>query len=138
MPTPPPTRRPRYLCANCRYPLEGLESNECPECGYQFNPSDPSSFIDTQGPSTTRTQVSPIVGILLGGLAFAVLFTIQYAFISYWHDTTLLWFATAYDTPWWELNEVGWALWSVQLLLFGTISTIIGLLVSQRFRRRSP
>src|SRR4051812_7935860 len=29
------------LCLKCNYALRGLTSNRCPECGAQFDPSDP-------------------------------------------------------------------------------------------------
>jgi|GEM_PF-3600047 len=34
-------------CRNCRYPLKGLESEACPECGHSFSPDDPTSYTTT-------------------------------------------------------------------------------------------
>lgn len=31
-------------CFDCRYPLDGLNSHECPECGRPFDPDDASTF----------------------------------------------------------------------------------------------
>jgi hypothetical protein len=33
------------LCRKCRYPLRGLETHRCPECGRWFNPNDPKTMI---------------------------------------------------------------------------------------------
>src|SRR4051812_34932139 len=32
------------LCVDCNYPLRGLTSELCPECGRSFDPADPSSM----------------------------------------------------------------------------------------------
>lgn len=32
------------LCRNCRYDLRGITTNQCPECGTEFDPSDPSTW----------------------------------------------------------------------------------------------
>ena len=39
-----PARTPTPLCLRCNYPLTGLSSTACPECGQNFNPADPSTF----------------------------------------------------------------------------------------------
>src|SRR5690554_1851351 len=31
-------------CFNCRYPLDGLASHTCPECGRPFDPDDAGTF----------------------------------------------------------------------------------------------
>ena len=31
-------------CLHCNYPLDGIDSMSCPECGQQFDPGDPSTF----------------------------------------------------------------------------------------------
>ena len=33
------------FCKRCRYSLVGLSTRSCPECGAEFNPADPLSFI---------------------------------------------------------------------------------------------
>ncbi len=131
--TTPPRWKPRRLCLQCGYPLEGLESDECPECGLAFSPSDPTTFRDTLAPSNARLRFSPFMGVCFSVLMFVSLFTLQWAFISYWHDTTtLLWFnASSCPGSWWELNGVGRALGTVQITLFGVISIISGRLVTR-------
>ncbi len=36
---------PDYRCLTCGYPLNSLSSNRCPECGCEFNPEDPSTYV---------------------------------------------------------------------------------------------
>lgn len=44
-------------CLFCRYPLEGLASNRCPECGREFDPHDPATFDPTAAPSVLGSHV---------------------------------------------------------------------------------
>lgn len=44
-------------CLFCRYPLEGLSSNRCPECGREFDPHDPATFDPTAAPSVLGSHV---------------------------------------------------------------------------------
>ena len=46
MDAPPINGSPRMFCRKCGYILDGLPSNRCPECGTDFNPADPKSFLD--------------------------------------------------------------------------------------------
>ena len=32
------------ICLHCSYPLDGIGSTQCPECGQAFDPADPSTF----------------------------------------------------------------------------------------------
>lgn len=36
--------KPTMHCLGCRYDLEHLSTNACPECGRTFDPADPSTF----------------------------------------------------------------------------------------------
>ncbi len=35
---------PTMRCKHCRYRLDGLADNRCPECGEAFDPNDPATF----------------------------------------------------------------------------------------------
>jgi hypothetical protein len=39
--------RPTMWCKECGYALDGLSEPRFPECGREFDPSDPSTFSDT-------------------------------------------------------------------------------------------
>src|SRR5678816_1543008 len=39
-----PQLKPLGLCLDCNYPLHGLPTPRCPECGREFDPSDPSTM----------------------------------------------------------------------------------------------
>ena len=45
MPVPPTIATLRMFCRQCGYILDGLPSNRCPECGRDFDPGDPRSFL---------------------------------------------------------------------------------------------
>lgn len=36
-----------FFCMDCSYPLRGLASHECPECGRAFDPKDPCTYSPT-------------------------------------------------------------------------------------------
>jgi hypothetical protein len=38
------TNDQRGLCIDCNYPLHGLDSTRCPECGRPFDPADPNTM----------------------------------------------------------------------------------------------
>src|SRR4051812_38696663 len=66
------------LCFDCNYPLRGLESRHCPECGRAFDPDKPRTF-NRRGPIgfIARWLLSP-----LGSLAHG--FTILLCTTSLW------------------------------------------------------
>ncbi len=70
--TSPPDSSP--LCISCNYPLRGLTSRRCPECGREFDPSDPKTFNagNALGPSARRLLL-PIgfPTLILAFLAFS-------------------------------------------------------------------
>jgi len=45
---------PTATCLTCGYALRGLPSHVCPECGQEFNPSDPTTFDDAEARSELR------------------------------------------------------------------------------------
>jgi hypothetical protein len=42
--TPSPAKQPIGLCLDCNYPLRGLPTPRCPECGKEFDPLDPATM----------------------------------------------------------------------------------------------
>jgi len=36
--------KPSMYCRQCQYVLDGLPDNRCPECGTEFEPTDPATF----------------------------------------------------------------------------------------------
>jgi hypothetical protein len=42
----PKPATPTIWCLNCRYPLDGLMENRCPECGCRFDPDDAATYWD--------------------------------------------------------------------------------------------
>jgi hypothetical protein len=51
-------------CRQCRYPLRGLDSRRCPECGQAFDPADPKTYFIS--PRASRQAVVALVLGLLG------------------------------------------------------------------------
>jgi hypothetical protein len=53
------------ICRNCGYPLVGLPSHRCPECGGDFDPADPRTFLIGQSAwfwHSLRTRLRIIAG----------------------------------------------------------------------------
>src|SRR5688500_11540189 len=61
----PEVRRPIGLCVGCNYPLWGLPTPRCPECGREFDPLDPSTMI-------MGRPLSPLARWALGPLRWPV------------------------------------------------------------------
>ena len=63
MDTPPVDSSPRMFCCKCGYALVGLPSNRCPECGRDFDLSNPKSFL-TRQPRVVLRRIIYILVIL--------------------------------------------------------------------------
>ena len=68
---------PSCHCAGCRYPLDGLSENRCPECGRPFDHADPASFATSPKKPWARSAkraakwlgaIAAIVAALYAGL----------------------------------------------------------------------
>ena len=67
------------LCRKCHYPLDGLADNRCPECGREFDPCEPKSFLPASPPYVPAWKIVLIVvGYYL--LPAAVLIALCYFF----------------------------------------------------------
>ena len=64
MPAPPIDATPNMYCRGCGYALIGLPSNRCPECGRDFDPANPLTFL-ARPPRNVRRRVVAIVLVLL-------------------------------------------------------------------------
>lgn len=42
------------FCLQCDYDLHGSESERCPECGQEFDPSDPTTYLSMRSPLGMR------------------------------------------------------------------------------------
>ena len=67
--------KPIGLCLDCNYPLWGLPTPRCPECGREFDPLDPSTMI-------MGRALTPVARWALGPLR--------------WHVNLLSWLAIGY------------------------------------------
>lgn len=68
----PTTRLQQTIyCRKCEYILNGLPENRCPECGTEYNPLDPSSFLRARRPKwwSIRWEVPAAAGCALVVLA---------------------------------------------------------------------
>lgn len=66
MPLEPPVIPNTAVCLGCGYALRGLPRPVCPECGREFDPSDPATFRDTSKPSFwLRFATPPSIGGIL-------------------------------------------------------------------------
>ena len=60
-PAPPVNASPNMFCRSCGYALIGLPANRCPECGRDFDPADPKTFLARP----RRTVLRRIVKVVL-------------------------------------------------------------------------
>lgn len=72
---PPPRQARAMYCLDCRYILNGLAADQCPECGRRFSLNDRDSYLHRD---TDITKRWPIVSFLASVLV--VLGTINVAF----------------------------------------------------------
>jgi len=56
---------PTMRCKHCRYRLDGLADNRCPECGEAFDPNDPALVSVTDGTVAWRLMIVGISVIAL-------------------------------------------------------------------------
>jgi len=64
-------------CLKCGYPLRGLPSPVCPECGCAFDPADPGSYRGPPLPAFWERYGWPPGWIQLGGAVFVALAFIE-------------------------------------------------------------
>ncbi len=72
-------------CKHCRYRLDGLTDNRCPECGRSFHPSHPSTYSsDGKIDWSINRPIATLIGILMvaGALTALLLFTVPDALAS--------------------------------------------------------
>ncbi len=89
---------PSMYCLKCSYPLEGLSSSRCPECGLAFDPVDVRSFAhERAGVGRGLANIgATVLGFMVPTLAVHVLI-IQKVGIGDielymgWYAWTLLW-----------------------------------------------
>lgn len=67
------------FCQSCRYPLEGLHTNACPECGRPFDPGEPGTFDRFPGDKTREIRTQRV---LVG--AIATMMTLVTLFFIFW------------------------------------------------------
>jgi predicted amidophosphoribosyltransferase len=48
-------------CLSCHYDLKNRPENRCPECGREFDPNDPRTFLMTLAPTKRWTRALAIV-----------------------------------------------------------------------------
>lgn len=120
------------LCRGCGYSLMELQARTCPECGREFDPADPASYVTAKN-VRIRTKKLAIVAIVGG--ATPLLLT-SWLYLSYlvgrivlgrWPETT------GFDDPqnilvvkWMQLIAFfGVLLWPVPLILgLGALITV--------------
>ena len=54
-------------CLGCGYLLEGLPENRCPECGREFDPGNPGSYMSRQ-----YSGMPYLIAVVLGIVALAI------------------------------------------------------------------
>jgi hypothetical protein len=65
------------FCRGCKYPLARLQKHRCPECGVDFDPSDPESYLRSRYEDHDpwlRGIVTLLVGAVLTFAFLAIFF----------------------------------------------------------------
>jgi len=68
-------------CKHCRYRLDGLADNRCPECGEAFDPGDPDLYDLIR----TRRVIAFVAGVT--PVVFALLFIAMFELLSWGFDS---------------------------------------------------
>ena len=131
----PTLRIPKRKCLGCGYPIIISSPPQCPECGREYNPADLST-TGAVAPEdrTVEYRLGPMAGLLSIPVAFVALYTIQYAVMGWWNDTTeWLWWngSSRRYGAWWELEGIGHWLWYLQMLVFLLLSILFGIFMSR-------
>src|SRR5688572_1775855 len=108
-PGPPvATEQPIGLCLTCGYPLHGLPTPRCPECGREFDPLDPRTM-------NMGRELSELAKFVLGPVRWPV------SLMSWGAIAISLWYARlpggqlANSSSIWILSSLGalWILWPI-------------------------
>ena len=110
----PPSNGPlaQAWCKRCHHALRGLPHSEtkCPECGHEFDPTDPRTFAH-RPPSPTRRVFVVAIVIVIAGLAWLLWpegRTVATISVSV-NQQTVTYRRWRFDTPVWNpLRFVGW------------------------------
>jgi predicted amidophosphoribosyltransferase len=67
------------FCKNCQYDLRQLQAHRCPECGQAFDPTEPSTYLESLPREAffRRHRILAILAFIFVGLGVA--FLIQFA-----------------------------------------------------------
>ncbi len=127
------SRTPGRLCLGCGYPLAASFHPQCPECGREYDPRDPTTYASRYGQDHSY-RIGGFTGTLCVPFVFMILYTIQHAAMEWWHDTGDIWWWGAVSScrsAWWELNDLGAWLWPLQMLVFLVHSIVTGMIISR-------
>lgn len=69
-------------CRKCRYPLDGLSENRCPECGRAFDPQNPSTWHSETQLRGGKLRKSEFAGLSVAGGLYGVFGTCFAAMIG--------------------------------------------------------
>lgn len=65
---------PLMRCKHCRYRLDGLADNRCPECGEAFDPDDPTTFDAGSRSAFWSWVIIPLIVVLCYLMPFLIFF----------------------------------------------------------------